>query len=242
MKFYQCLAPIKAISFDLDDTLYANRPVMIASDEKMLQYFAEHFIDKLVGRYQNVLLDQTFWQRFKQQALDENPALIHDVAALRLESYFLGACFLGYSIDEAKKKSQQALQYFIIVRSQFTVPETIHCLLNQLRQHYPLVAISNGNVDTQAIGIAHYFGHVFHAANGIKQKPDVEMFNLACQQLAIKPEQLLHVGDCGYADIEGAINAGCQAAWLPEYKVGKPLTVLPHIELLTVTELADFLV
>ena len=36
MKFYRRLANIKAISFDLDDTLYSNRPVMVAIEKKMI--------------------------------------------------------------------------------------------------------------------------------------------------------------------------------------------------------------
>jgi len=67
------------------------------------------------------------------------------------------------------------------------------------------------------------------------------MFNLASQKLAIKPSQLLHVGDCGRADIQGALRAGCQAAWLSCYDVGQPITALPHIELSNVTQLKQLL-
>ena len=67
------------------------------------------------------------------------------------------------------------------------------------------------------------------------------MFDAACGKLLIKPEQLLHVGDCGRSDIQGAINAGCQTAWISCYDVGKPLTVLPHIELSDISELHHLL-
>ena len=67
------------------------------------------------------------------------------------------------------------------------------------------------------------------------------MFNLACEKLAIAPAQLLHVGDCGCADIQGAINAGCQTAWISCFDVGKPLTVLPNIELSDISELHHLL-
>ena len=117
-------------------------------------------------------------------------------------------------------------------------------MLANLSERYPLVAISNGNVDTKTIGIDRYFQHVYHAgwqADGalLKQKPAVDMFHLVCQQLAIKPEELLHVGDCGVADIHGALNAGCQTAYLPHYGVGKPLKQLPHIELSNLQELCS---
>jgi len=241
MKFYRPLAPIKAISFDLDDTLYANASVMINAEAKMVAYFTKHFNERLTNGYKGLILDQKFWWPFRTQAITEQASLTHDVVALRLESYFLGACSLGFSKKQAKDKAQQAMDYFSIVRSQFTVPQASHRLLEKLAHYYPLVAISNGNVDTKAIGINHYFKHVFHAVDGIKQKPNAEMFQMACSKLAIKPQQLLHVGDCGRADIQGAIAAGCQTAWLPLYNIGKPLTVLPHMVLSDITELADLL-
>ena len=67
------------------------------------------------------------------------------------------------------------------------------------------------------------------------------MFDAACVKLLIEPVQLLHVGDCGQSDIYGAINAGCQTAWISCYDVGKPLTVLPNIELSNISELRHLL-
>ncbi|MCJ8319439.1 MAG: HAD-IA family hydrolase [Colwellia sp.] len=241
MKFYRPLTPIKAISFDLDDTLYANAPVMVSAEDKMVHYFSRNFSVCLTDKNKGLILDQKFWSPFKAQAIAKQASIIHDVVALRLESYFLGACSLGFDKKQAQDKAQQAMDHFSIVRSQFTVPQASHQLLAKLAHHYPLVAISNGNVDTKAIGIDHYFEHVFHAIAGVKQKPDTEMFQMACSKLAIKPSQLLHVGDCGRADILGGIAAGCQTAWLPLYNIGKPLTILPHMVLSNITELADLL-
>jgi len=92
------------------------------------------------------------------------------------------------------------------------------------------------------LGISKYFQHIYHAGwqqDGqlLKQKPASDMFTLACQELAIKPQQLLHVGDCGRADIQGALIAGCQTAWLSCYDVGKPISVLPHIEISSPSQL-----
>jgi len=241
MKFYRPLTPLKAMSFDLDDTLYANAPVMVSAEAKMVKYFTKNFCECLTKKNSGLILDQKFWSTFKLQAIAKQPSLTHDVVALRLESYFLGACALGFAPKQAQAKAQKALAYFSIVRSQFTVPQASHQLLAKLAHYYPLVAISNGNVDARAIGIDHYFKHVFHAIDGVKQKPNAEMFQMACSKLAIKPQQLLHIGDCGRADIQGAIAAGCQTAWLPLYNIGKPLTVLPHIELSNITELANLL-
>jgi len=246
LKFYRHLSNIKAISFDLDDTLYSNKPVMLAIEKKMIAYFSN--LPALNRKIFNnsTTLDSRFWTTFRQQAVLKQPDLAHDVVLVRLETYRLGFLALGLSENAAEQQAQAALDYFIILRSDFTLPTASVNLLADLSKRYPLIAISNGNVDTNTLGIAQYFQYVYHAgwqADGtlLRQKPAGDMFNLASQKLAIKPSQLLHVGDCGRADIQGALRAGCQAAWLSCYDVGQPITALPHIELSNVTQLKQLL-
>ena len=241
MKFYRRLSPIKAISFDLDDTLYSNKPVMLAIAKKMIGYFAKHYPN------QTQPLDQRFWSPFRRLAIRQQPDLAHDVVQVRLVCYRLGLMSLGLSENAAQQQAQAALDYFIQLRSDFTVPESSKKLLASLAEKYPLVAISNGNVDTQALELSQYFKHIYHAGwqnDGrlLKQKPASDMFTVACEKLAIKPSQLLHVGDCGRSDIQGALNAGCQAVWLSCYDVGKPITVLPHVEITAVNQLVQLLI
>lgn len=218
---------------------------MMAIEKKMIAYFA-----KLLASTLSVTarpFDAQYWSYFRKQAVQQQPDLAHDVVKVRLVTYQLGFAKLGFSVDKSLTMAQAALAYFIDLRSDFKVPETSKQLLMQLSQHFPLVAISNGNVDTKSIDIHQYFQHVYHAGwqtKGVllRQKPAADMFTLACKQLTIKPEQLLHVGDCGRADILGALQAGCQAAWLSCYDVGKPVTVIPHIELTDITELQQLLI
>ncbi len=239
MRFYRRLKPFKAISFDLDDTLYSNTPIMVATEAKMISYFAT-----VLKNYQQssvVCYDYSFWLPFRRQALSAIPALVHDVAALRLESYRLGFQALGLSLQLSITTAQKALAYFVECRSDFSVPTSSHHLLAQLKQKFPLIAISNGNVDTKAIGLTSYFEHIFHAGNGNLQKPCADMFINACKKLAIAPCELLHVGDCGRSDIVGGQQAGCQTAWLSCYDVGRPLSILPTIELTDVNQLHQLL-
>lgn len=242
MKFYRHFSHIKAISFDLDDTLYSNKPVMELIEKKMIVYFANLAVINKKKESQQVIFDYRFWAPFRQQAILKQSDLTNDVVQSRLVTYRLGFIALGLKESDAEQEAQKALAYFVSLRSNVIVPESSKALLAYLSQKYPLIAISNGNVDTKVIGINHYFQHVYHAgwqADGtlLRQKPMRDMFMLACQKLAIKPSQLLHVGDCGRADIQGALLAGCQAAWLSCYDVGKPITILPHIELTQLTQL-----
>ncbi len=42
------------------------------------------------------------------------------------------------------------------------------------------------------------------------RKPQAEIFQLACQQMNVRPEQCVMVGDNEIADIQGAKNIGMQ--------------------------------
>lgn len=254
MQIYRRLTEIKAISFDLDDTLYNNRPVMQAIEKKMVLYFTEKFAT-LLPEYvfePKSVFNRRFWAPYRQQAMKATPELAHDVVRIRYETYRLGFLAHRLSAEEAAKEAQAGLDYFIHLRSDFSVPKVSHELLAKLAQKFPLVSISNGNVDTKALGIAHYFEHIYHAGfqssddNNVdeyllRQKPAADMFTLVCQQLALRPEQILHVGDCGFADIYGALSAGCQTAWLPQYGVGKSLRQIPHIQLTKINDLSELL-
>jgi HAD superfamily hydrolase (TIGR01549 family) len=242
MKFYRRLRPFKAISFDLDDTLYSNQPIMKAVEAKMVSYFSQQFSAVLIGEYQGIELNRRFWQPYREQAIKILPELAYDVVRLRLESYYHGACAFGYSSIQARQVAERAMHYFTVERSNFSVPDKAHQLLSRLKKYYPIVSISNGNVDTAAIGIDGYFTHIYHATDGVKQKPDAQLFNMACKDLNILPHELLHIGDCGLADIEGALAAGCQTAWVSCYNVGKPIKTIPHLVVDDISDLATIVI
>ena len=154
MKFYRRLTEIKAISFDLDDTLYSNKPVMLSIEKKMVAYFFALPTLKNKTTAHQKRLDIRFWAHFRRQAIKLQPELAHDVVKVRLVTYRLGFISLGLTTEEAEQQAQMALAYFIQLRSDFTVPEQSINLLKNLSSEYPLVAISNGNVDTKALVIA----------------------------------------------------------------------------------------
>ena len=245
MKFYRRLSPIKAISFDLDDTLYSNKPIMLSIEKKMIAYFADLLQPRLIQLgLPEITFNYRYWYKFRQQAVHQQANLTHDVVKVRLVTYRLGFSDLGYSDTDAEQMAQAALAYFISLRSDFIVPKSSIRLLDSLSKKYPLVAITNGNVDTKTLGISHYFKHIYHAgwqSDGqiLKQKPAGDMFTLACRELGISTKELLHVGDCGRADILGAVKSGCQAAWLSCYDVGKPISVLPHVEISSINQLTQ---
>jgi putative hydrolase of the HAD superfamily len=244
LRFNRRIQKIKAISFDLDDTLYSNREVMVATDAAMTVHFSDLFNHRVV-QHQSKITEQQysaqFWFSIRQQILLQFPDLKHDVTEIRRIVYLTGLLNLGFEKESATLEANNAMAVFHENRNKVIIDDAIHQFLSDLSSRYPLIAISNGNVDTKKIGLSQYFQATYHAGNGFKQKPNSDLFHHACQHLNIETKHLLHIGDCGKSDIKGALRAGCQSAWLNCYDVGKPITSLPDIELNNVTDIAKFL-
>ncbi|UCG87861.1 MAG: HAD family hydrolase [Gemmatimonadota bacterium] len=80
---------------------------------------------------------------------------------------------------------------------------------------YPLALVSNWQCGLRhfcvELGLADAFDHVVVSAEVGSQKPDPEIFHIACRRLGVPPGRALHVGDAVVDDIEGAHNAGMRA-------------------------------
>ncbi|TLU64656.1 haloacid dehalogenase [Thalassotalea litorea] len=237
MRFYRRLQPFKALSFDLDDTLYDNHPVITRAERALREH-----LQTLVPKTQQLAND--FWWQQRNDCLQKEPHLSHDVTALRLAALTLGLAKLGFSKKEAQQKAQHAFAFFLRHRNNLQVAKPVIEVLEQLAQKFPIVAISNGNVSVDDIGIRHCFKQTYFAGNGNLQKPQSDMFMQACDYLDIAPQQLLHVGDCTHADIFGAMRSGCQTAWVHNESFAitkKPLQVLPTMHLDHVEQLRYFI-
>jgi FMN hydrolase / 5-amino-6-(5-phospho-D-ribitylamino)uracil phosphatase len=234
MRFYRRLQQVSALSFDLDDTLYSNQPIMQQAEQVMQAFFTEQLPQ--CRPYQ-----RRFWLQHRALILQSEPMLRHDVTKLRRASYQSAIFSLTADLSLSERLAEQALTLFLQHRSNFKVSTSTQALLAQLAKKYPLIAITNGNVDAERVGIASYFRQIYHPALGFQSKPVADMFHQACQQLGIAPVKLLHVGDCGHADVMGALDAGCQAAWLSSYPVGKAIRILPHVEFSSLTELKELI-
>lgn len=233
MRFYKALLPFKAISFDLDDTLYNNGPVIeqaeLAMQQKLLQLAPQ------LGP-----VDAEFWWLKRKELALLDPEIRHDVSRWRLLALEQGLTELGLGRCEAGEIAELAFSAFYTARSNLTVPDSSHQLLKALAERYPLVAITNGNADLQLLGIAQYFQLLYRAGPGGRMKPFPDMFHKACQQLAIQPNELLHIGDNSKADVRGALNAGCQAVWL-KHEAHFQTAVLPHLQIDSLEQLQALL-
>ncbi|MBY6019548.1 HAD-IA family hydrolase [Ferrimonas balearica] len=205
MRFYRRLQPVQALSFDLDDTLYDNTPVLQAAERRLLQRLQTESRDPRAS-------DPQWWQQQKAQTLQRSPELVHDTTLTRQATLSHGLAELGH--PDPQGASAALMTQFLIWRSEIGVPEPVISLLLELAERYPLAVITNGNADVRRFLPQVPFATVHCAGPDGPQKPAPALFHQCCQALAIAPAQLLHIGDHPGTDVLGAIRAGCQAALL----------------------------
>lgn len=238
MKFYRSLRPIKAITFDLDDTLYDNHPVIrrtTAESHAALQAYHPSLST----------FSETAYQALRDELLLLEPDIYHDVTEWRRRSVELAMLNAGLTPAEARAGADKVMEVFAHWRSQVEMPEETHLTLAALAERVPLVAITNGNADPQKLGLDGYFKFSLRAGPHGRAKPWQDMYHLAAQRLAIAPENILHVGDDLTTDVAGSLRCGMQACWI-NLRQGnlmriKDARLLPHVEISQLASLTSLL-
>ncbi|MBO1520550.1 HAD-IA family hydrolase [Oceanisphaera pacifica] len=235
MRFYKRLTQVKVISFDLDDTLYDNVPVIVAAEAWLLQALKHH-------RPESTLLSGENLAAIKRQILQLEPELSHNVSALRMRLLSEGLRQQGMGEAEAASMADEFYQGFLNERGKITVPETSHKVLTELGQRYQLAVITNGNLPLENTALAPYFKTVLRAGIDGRMKPAADMFNSLAQQTGVQRSEILHIGDHINTDVAGAVHAGCQAIWLNDQgRSAYDLQCLPHVELTRLEQMLELL-
>ena len=234
MIYYRKTGQIKAMTFDLDDTLYDNYPYIIRAEHALIEFLGS-FADDPAHSHAD------YWRRHKRITLQQKPNLHSDMGLLRREVLTSGLQAFGHSGPALKNAVDEAFDFFYFERSNFQVSEDVTRILSELGERWPLVAITNGNVNLEQIGIADYFQKSFHASLAFPMKPSSAMFNAAQQLLNLPSNSILHVGDNLEKDVLGAKKAGFMSAWYADNRnmnlQNEDVTVLPDIQLQHLSEL-----
>ncbi|MFT6986885.1 MAG: HAD superfamily hydrolase (TIGR01549 family) [Psychromonas sp.] len=225
MKYYRPLNPFKAISFDLDDTLYDNHPIIKKAEAKFIAYLNQRYPEL-------AQLTQAQWLLYKDLIVKELPELVHDVSLWRIKALTRVMTIYGITPCKSIEYAKDAFAEFITLRSDFVVPYKSIQLLEKLAQSYPVIAITNGNVDEFKIQLDNKFQFILKAGNGFKAKPQGDLFIEAARRLNIEVSDILHVGDHLVSDVYGAQNNGAQAVWFnPNKQSLTGALLLPTVEI-----------
>lgn len=195
---------IKAISFDLDDTLWDIWPV-VERAEALLH-------DWLSARYPRITEQFTPLELrgLCGEISTRDPEHAHDRTWLRQQALLLAAQRSGY----AQFDVAGAFAVFFIARNAVELFPEVRPTLQRLKSRYSLVTLSNGNADLRMIGIDRLFDFSLSATDVGAAKPHPALFIEACRRLALHPAQIVHVGDDPEHDVLGAAHAGLRTVWL----------------------------
>jgi len=199
------LSKIRAISLDLDDTLWPIMPVIVRAEHDLQEWLQAH-----APQTASLCAMPDTKRSLRLQVEQRFPERSHDLSFLRLESIRASLVAAG----DAPELAEAAFDVFFAARNAVSLYPGVTQALTKLAARYPLVALSNGNADVFRTEAApHFHAAVSAQAFGVA-KPDVRIFHATAAQLNLEPEAILHVGDDAMADAFGALNAGMQAVWI----------------------------
>ncbi|MGE0311644.1 MAG: HAD family hydrolase [Lautropia sp.] len=195
---------LRAITLDLDDTLWPVLPTLVAAEARLEAWLAEHAPQTARRCARPVLRDM------RLALLEAHPERAHDMNWLRHEG--LRRAIVGCGEDPAL--ADAAFEVFLAARQQVTLYPDVRPVLARWASRWRLVAVTNGNADVSRVGLADLFSACISAHEIGVAKPDARMFEAACEAGGATPQTTLHVGDDIELDVGGARRAGLHAAWL----------------------------
>lgn len=223
---------MRAITLDLDDTLWPFAPIGERIESALHDWFEAHS-PRTAERFPIAEM-----RALRERVMVEFPQLAHDLGLLR-----------RLTIERALRESGDdpelaSAAYAIFFRERNRVaffPDALDGL-RRIAANLPVAALTNGNADLAAIGIDAHFRFALTAREYGAPKPDAGFFLEACQRLGFPPGEVLHVGDDPHVDILGAARAGLRTCWIDRGLHAWP-EALPAADLrvTSLTELADWL-
>ena len=195
---------IRAISLDLDDTLWPIAPVMQRVEQHVDAWLREH-LPEVAAAWPIERL-----RALRDEVAGEHPEHAHDFRMQR--KLTLRRAFAPFGLDEAWVERTYAV--YVRVRNNVDCYADTLPALSVLATHLPLVSISNGTAELARVGIDEHFRFSVSACDVGVAKPAPAIFHHACDRLGLAPAQVLHVGDDPHADVAGARAAGLRTVWI----------------------------
>lgn len=196
---------IRAITLDLDDTLWPIWPTIARAEGALQQWLnANAPATAALGRDKDTL------RAVRNQMQTLRPDLSHDMSGLRRESIRL----LLQRAGDDPALAEAAFEVFFDERQRVDLFEDALPALEFLASRFPLVALSNGNADVNRVGLGAHFAASISAFKFGVAKPDARIFHAGAAAAGVSADQVLHIGDDPHLDGVGALNAGMQLAWV----------------------------
>ena len=199
---------IRAVTLDLDDTLWPCEPTLLRAERLALEY--------LTGHAPEVIAPWSI-ERLRERRMAihaARPELKHDFVTIRRLA--LQEVFRAAGADDAQSAEiiEGSLDVYMRARNEVELYPEVRACLERLSSRYRIASLSNGNACLVQIRLDHLFHAAIAAHTHGASKPDPALFHTACRELGCAPEEAVHLGDDIELDVRGARGAGLHAVWM----------------------------
>ena len=223
---------IRAITLDLDDTLWEIEPVIRRAEAKLWQWLAENY-PRISTEFSS-----TDVLNIRESVMQEFADYQHDFRFLRKKVLERLAAESGYAADLV----EPAFEVFDHARNEVELFPDVLSNLEVLAEKFKILALTNGNASLQKIGIDHLFDDAITATDVGAAKPARQIFEVAIERSGYSAIEILHVGDHPETDVDGARDAGMQTAWMNRTSADWPQHLRrPDVVVTTVADLRELL-
>jgi 2-haloalkanoic acid dehalogenase type II len=198
------LSAVRAICFDLDNTLWDIEPVLVRAERILADWLRARY-PRIPERFSPADV-----QAVRDKLLRERPDQAHDFTFLRRETLARVAEAVGYE----RAIAHEAFAHWHAARNQCVPFADVIPALETLRPRFRLATLSNGNADLGTIGLAHHFELTLHASALGCAKPEGRAYSALAESLTLQPAEILFVGDDPVADVVGPRSVGMQTVWV----------------------------
>ncbi len=220
---------IKAITLDLDDTLWPIWPTIQRAELALAAWLAVRAPGTAA-----VFADPQARLGLREHVVQSRPDLGHDLSAIRREMIRTAL----HRAEEDTSLAEPAFEIFFAERMRVELFDDVRPALAALSVRFPLIAVSNGNAHVARVSLGQYFAHSLSASEFGVAKPDARIFHAAADKLGLPHAAVLHVGDDAALDVLGALAAGMQTVWVNRGQHAWVHTEQPHHTVENLTQLA----
>ena len=199
---------IKVIGFDLDDTLWDVKPVIIKAEQTLDSWLKQSV--------PGLKYDVVTMREFRHDVLAQKPELAKQITEFR--RHIILHALIESNVDNPDQVSTEAIEVFLRARNQIEFFTGAIETLNSLNETYTLGALSNGNADVHRLGLSDVFDFAFSAEDVGEPKPGLALFLRALEHTGVSAENMVYVGDDPLLDVAAASQAGLKTVWLDSGK------------------------
>ena len=226
------ISKIKAITLDLDDTLWPIWPTIERAEQALTSWLGSRAPGAAA-----VFADPAARLALRKHVVSLQPDLGHDLSAIRRESIRLAL----HRAEEDTTLAEPAFEVFFDERMRVDLFDDARPALAFLAARFPIVALSNGNADVGRVGLGEFFTESVSAQAFGVAKPDPRIFHAAARAAGVDSQAVLHIGDDAALDVLGALGAGMQTVWVNRESHPWAHDEKPHLSVATLNALCTLL-